>query len=129
MLMASMLLFLLAFSMRGLVPAWGASGYRLLSLDGLPWLLDGGVPPQKAWGWALVITATVSPSCRPQLGSRRYSPIHLGTDIFMMADGEMPGRLAASRHQPVMWSLLALCMSLTASYIRRWGQQQVAWQV
>lgn len=63
------------------------------------------------------------------LGSPRYSPIHLGTDIFMMADRERPGRLAASRHQPIMRPLLALCMSLTASYIRRRGQQQVAWQI
>lgn len=63
------------------------------------------------------------------LGSPRYSPIHLGADIFMMADGEMPGRLAASHHQPIMRPLLALCRSLTASYIRRWGQHQVAWQI
>lgn len=45
--------------------AWGASGQLPLTLDGLPWFLDLGVPQQRAGGWALVIIAIVSPSYSP----------------------------------------------------------------
>lgn len=126
MLMASMLLFLLAFSTRGR----GQLGERLPLILGWTALVAGGRgAPAESMGLG---------SCRycyclsfPQapLSSPRYSPIHLGADIFMTADRETPGRLAASRHQPMMRPLLGLCMSLTASYIRWWGQQQVAWQI
>lgn len=100
MLVASLLLFPLAFGTRGLPPARGATGHLLLPLAGVPWLLDVGVPQQKAGGWTLVIIA-VSPSCRPPGAPRGYSPIHLRADIFITADGKLPGRLAASLHQPI----------------------------
>ena len=61
--------------------------------------------------------------------SPSYSPIHLGTDIFTMAGGELPGRLAASLHQPITRPLHGLYTGLTVPYIRQRGQQRVDWQI